>query len=71
MTFSALHPETAALVTRALHDACEQLRDRGQTIDNATRAMLSIRIMAGIVAGERDPDHLTRLAVECVDEQPA
>jgi hypothetical protein len=58
--------EAKAAATRALEDACKELRGHAEEIDYATRIMAKIRILTGLVEGERDPDRLKALAVQAL-----
>lgn len=58
--------ETKAVATRALEDACEELRGGVDELDPSARTMAKIKILAALVEGERDPEKLKAVAVETV-----
>ena len=59
-------PELLRVVRRAIEDACVELRAAGGDYGRIPRMMMSIRIMAAVAAGERDPEHLKLLALKAV-----
>ena len=62
-------PETLAIMTKAFDAAWEEvgfslaMRDVDPT---AVRTMMSVRIMAAVRNGERDPERLKELALQAV-----
>ena len=69
MPFShgAYNPETLAIMTRAVDDACAELRSENGDDGHAARMMMSLRIMTTVAAGERDPQRLRLVALNAVD----
>ena len=63
-------PELLRVVKGAMDDACTELREAGADDGRVPRLMMSVRIMAAVAAGERDPDRLKLLALKAV-EAPA
>ena len=60
-------PELLGVVKGAMDDACAELRAAGGDDGRIPRLMMSVRIMAAVAAGERDPDRLKLLALKAVD----
>lgn len=58
--------ETKAVAARALADACQELSGDADPIDHATWTMAKVRILAGLVDGERDPEKLKVLALQAL-----
>jgi len=60
-------PELLRVVKQAIEDACAEVRATGGDDGRIPRMMMSIRIMAAVAAGERDPERLKLLALKAVD----
>jgi hypothetical protein len=63
-------PELLRVVKRAVDDACAEVRAGGGDDGRVSRLMMSVRMMAAVAAGERDPDRLKLIALKAV-EAPA
>jgi hypothetical protein len=63
-------PELLRVVKRAVDDACAEVRAGGGDDGHISRLMMSVRMMAAVAAGERDPDRLKLIALKAV-EAPA
>ena len=61
-------PELLRVVKRAVEDACAEVRTNGGDDGHIPRLMMSLRIMAAVAGGERDPERLKVLALEAVGE---
>ena len=67
----ALDPELGQLMERTFHaarleiDAAIMLKHR-----QAAEAMMALRIMTTVAAGERDPERLKHFALQAVDGRP-
>ncbi len=60
-------PELLVVARRAMEDACTQVRRTGGDDGPIPRLMMSVRVMAAIATGERDPDRLKLVALKAVD----
>ena len=60
-------PELLFVARRAMEDACAEVRSTGGDDGRIPRLMMSVRVMAAIAAGERDPERLKVLALKAVD----
>jgi hypothetical protein len=60
-------PELLRVVNHAIEDACAEVRAGGGDDGRIPRLMMSIRIMAAVAAGERDPQSLKLVALKAVD----
>ena len=69
MPFPGEHygPELLRIVKHAREDACAELRFAGRDDGRIPRLMMSIRLMAAVATGERDPERLKVLALNSVD----
>jgi hypothetical protein len=59
-------PELLGVVKRAMEDACTEVRAGGDD-GRIPRLMMSVRVMAAVAAGERDPERLKLVALKAVD----
>ena len=67
MPFLGYEPALLQLLNRARDDACAELRANGGDDGKITRLMMSVRLMAAVTAGERDPERLKLVALKAVD----
>jgi hypothetical protein len=71
MPFSgaAYDPETLAMMTRILEDACGELQsiNAKRALADVVRATMASRIVTAVADGEREPSKLKLLALHAVD----
>jgi hypothetical protein len=62
-------PETLAMMTRVLEDACRELQSVNAegALAEVVRATMALRIMAAVADGEHEPSKLKLLALNAVD----
>ena len=59
-------PELLIVASRAMEDACAEVRGRGGDDGRIPRLMMSVRVMAAVAAGERDAERLKMVALKAV-----
>jgi hypothetical protein len=62
-------PETLAMMSRVLEDACKELQSvtAESALADVVRATMATRIMMAVAAGEHEPSKLKLLALNAVD----
>ncbi len=62
-------PETLAMMTRVLEDACGELQsvNAKSALVDVVRATMALRIMRAVAEGECEPNKLKLLALHAVD----
>ena len=60
-------PELLRVSKHSVEAACAELRITGRDDGRIPRLMMSVRVMAAVAAGERDPERLKLVALKAVD----
>jgi hypothetical protein len=60
-------PELASLITRAINEACKELRFANAYDGVHARTVMALDIIAAVDAGEYDPERLKLVGLDAVD----